>query len=262
LPAAVLAIRNLDKGKDAAQRISAMCPRADVSLQRLDLASLDSVRSATDELRSSYRRIDLLVNNAGVVETTRSTTQDGFESHFGTNHLGHFALTGLLLDHLLPVANSRIITVSSMSHRIRARIHFEDLQWERRWQWIGAYGQSKLANLLFTYELQSRLAAKNTTIAVAAHPGNVNTGLLHNSSSALLAVIALVAQKPDMGALPIVRAATDTTVRGGQYFGPGGIAQLRGYPKVVRSSAQSYDPDLQHRLWSTSEQLTGVTYPD
>src|SRR5271156_1661862 len=157
----VLAVRNLDKGKDAAARIAASSTNADVKLQELDLTSLESVRAAAEQLRSDYDRVDLLINNAGVMWTPKATTKDGFELQFGTNHLGHFALTGLLLDRLLPVAGSRIVTVSSMGHRIRADIHFDDLQWERSYSRVGAYGQSKLANLLFTYELQRRLALRD-----------------------------------------------------------------------------------------------------
>jgi NAD(P)-dependent dehydrogenase (short-subunit alcohol dehydrogenase family) len=150
----VLAVRNLDKGKDAAARITARSPHAEVALQELDLTSLDSIRAAAEQLRADHDRIDLLINNAGVMWTPRSTTKDGFELQFGTNHLGHFAFTGLLLDRLLPVAGSRVVTVSSIGHRIRADIHFDDLQWERSYNRVAAYGQAKLANLLFTYELQ------------------------------------------------------------------------------------------------------------
>ena len=152
----VLAVRNLEKGNAALSRIVAASPGADVTLQALDLSSLDSVRTAADALRSAYPRIDLLINNAGVMYTPKQVTKDDFEMQFGTNHLGHFALTGLLLDHLLPVRGSRVVTVSSIGHRLRASIHFDDLQWERRYDRIAAYGQSKLANLLFTYELQRR----------------------------------------------------------------------------------------------------------
>ena len=176
----VMAVRNLEKGKQAAARITEATPGADVELQELDLTSLDSVRSAAAELRSAHDRIDLLINNAGVMYTPKSTTKDGFEMQFGTNHLGHFALTGLLLDRLLPVQGSRVVTVSSLGHRIRAAIHFDDLQWERSYSRVGAYGQAKLANLLFTYELQRRLAAGGTTVAVAAHPGGSRTELTRN----------------------------------------------------------------------------------
>lgn len=158
----VLAVRSPEKGNSALARIVAAKPQADITLQELDLSSLDSVRAAAEALRSTYPRIDLLINNAGVMWTPKQTTKDGFEMQFGTNHLGHFALTGLLLDRLLPVRGSRVVTVSSLGHRIRAAIHFDDLQWERGYDRIAAYGQSKLANLLFTYELQRRLAADPT----------------------------------------------------------------------------------------------------
>jgi NAD(P)-dependent dehydrogenase (short-subunit alcohol dehydrogenase family) len=260
----VLAVRNLDKGKDAAARITAASPRAGVALQELDLTSLDSIRAAARQLRSDHDRIDLLVNNAGVMYTPKSTTKDGFELQFGTNHLGHFALTGLLLDRLLPVAGSRIVTVSSIGHRIRADIHFDDLQWEHSYNRVSAYGQAKLANLLFTYELQRRLAPHGTTIAAAAHPGGSNTELMRNLPPLVARVSAVIEplfQDPAMGALPSLRAATDPAVVGGQYFGPDGFAQTRGYPKVVASSRKSHDVDRQRRLWAVSEELTGVVYP-
>jgi NAD(P)-dependent dehydrogenase (short-subunit alcohol dehydrogenase family) len=260
----VLAVRNLDKGKDAAARITAASPRADVALQELDLTSLDSIRAAARQLRSDHDRIDLLINNAGVMYTPKSTTKDGFELQFGTNHLGHFALTGLLLDRLLPVAGSRIVTVSSIGHRIRADIHFDDLHWEHSYNRVSAYGQAKLANLLFTYELQRRLAPHGTTIAAAAHPGGSNTELMRNLPPLVARVSAVIEplfQDPAMGALPSLRAATDPAVVGGQYFGPDGFAQTRGYPKVVASSRKSHDVDRQRRLWAVSEELTGVVYP-
>jgi NAD(P)-dependent dehydrogenase (short-subunit alcohol dehydrogenase family) len=262
----VLAVRTLEKGKQAAARITAATPGAEVELQDLDLTSLESVRTAAAQLRSDHDRIDLLINNAGVMYTPKSTTKDGFELQFGTNHLGHFALTGLLLDRLLPFAGSRVVTVSSIGHRIRAAIHFDDLQWERRYSRVGAYGQAKLANLLFTYELQRRLAPRETTIAAAAHPGGSNTELMRNLPRVIAAASSLLVeplmQDAALGALPTLRAATDPAVCGGQYFGPDGFAELRGYPKVVASSAQSHDVRLQGRLWAVSEELTGVVYPD
>ncbi|MGO9924961.1 MAG: SDR family NAD(P)-dependent oxidoreductase [Mycobacterium sp.] len=260
----VLAVRNLDKGKDAAARITANNPHADVAVAELDLTSLESIRAAADQLRTDHDRIDLLINNAGVMYTPKSTTKDGFELQFGTNHLGHFAFTGLLLDRLLPVAGSRVVTVSSIGHRIRADIHFDDLQWERSYSRVGAYGQAKLANLLFTYELQRRLAPRGTTIAVAAHPGGSRTELTRNLPAFVAAVSAVIEplfQDAAMGALPTLRAATDPGVAGGQYFGPDGFAQTRGYPTVVTSSGKSHDGDLQRRLWAVSEELTGVVYP-
>ena len=262
----VLAVRNLDKGKDAAQRISAQSPDADVAVQRLDLTSLESVRVAADELKAAHDRIDLLINNAGVMYTPKGTTKDGFELQFGTNHLGHFALTGLLLDRLLPVQGSRVVTISSIGHRIMAGIHFDDLQWQHSYNRVAAYGQAKLANLLFTYELQRRLASGGApTIAVAAHPGGSNTELIRNLPAPMRVVAGLLAplvfQSAAMGALPTLRAATDPAVRGGQYYGPGGLGEQRGYPKLVQSSKQSHDEQLQRRLWTVSEDLTGVTYP-
>src|SRR6201997_61361 len=166
----VLAVRNLDKGKEAADRIVAATPGASVAVQELDLTSLESVRAAADEVRSHHDTIDLLINNAGVMMTPKASTKDGFELQFGTNHLGHFAFTGLLLDRVLATPGSRVVTVSSVGHRA-GRIAFDDLQSEKSYSRIGAYGQSKLANLLFTYELQRRLTGTHT-IAVAAHPGS------------------------------------------------------------------------------------------
>jgi NAD(P)-dependent dehydrogenase (short-subunit alcohol dehydrogenase family) len=263
----VLAVRNLEKGNAALARIVAASPRADVTLQALDLSSLDSVRAAADALRTAYPRIDLLINNAGVMWTPKQVTADGFEMQFGTNHLGHFALTGLVLDHLLPVRGSRVVTVSSQGHRFRASIHFDDLQWERHYDRIAAYGQSKLANLLFTYELQRRLEARPEakTVAVAAHPGGSNTELTRNLPAIIRPAAAVLGpmlfQSPAMGALPTLRAATDPAVQGGQYYGPDGLGEQRGHPKLVQSSAQSHDEDLQRRLWTVSEELTGVSFP-
>jgi NAD(P)-dependent dehydrogenase (short-subunit alcohol dehydrogenase family) len=260
----VLAVRNLDKGKEAAATISAATPGADVTLQELDLSSLASVRTAAAELRSQHDQIDLLINNAGLMFPPKSTTEDGFEMQFGTNHLGHFALTGLLLDRLVSVPGSRVVTVSSTGHRVNAGIHFDDLQWEHSYSRVGAYGQSKLANLLFTYELQRRLASHGTTIAAAAHPGGSDTDLMRHLPRALqfaMPVLRPIFQPADMGALPTLRAATDPGVLGGQYFGPDGFAEQRGYPKVVPSSDQSHDLDLQRRLWAVSEELTQVVYP-
>jgi NAD(P)-dependent dehydrogenase (short-subunit alcohol dehydrogenase family) len=261
----VLAVRNTDKGKDAATRIAAAAPGADVTVQELDLSSLASVRNAADELKSRHDKIDLLINNAGVMMTPQSRTADGFELQFGTNHLGHFAFTGLLLDHLLHVPGSRVVTVSSGAHRIRAKIHFDDLQLDRGYGRVAAYGQSKLANLMFTYELQRRLAGTGTTIAVAAHPGGSRTELVRNAPLFLRvlnsAIGRLVTQSAEMGALPTLRAATDLGVLGGQYYGPDGFQESRGNPVLVSSSAQSHDADAQRRLWTISQELTGVIPP-
>lgn len=260
----VLAVRNLDKGNQAVDRIKKASPNAAVALQELDLTSLDSVRKAADELRAAYPRIDLLINNAGVMYVPkRETTKDGFEMQFGTNHLGHFALTGQLLDNMLPVEGSRVVTVSSVGHRLMARIHFEDPHLERKYNRVEAYGQSKLANLLFTYELQRRLNAKGTpTVALAAHPGFSDTELMRHLPGFIPDFLWRPFTQPaDMGALPTLRAATDPGAQGGQYYGPDGLGESTGHPKVVKSSAQSHNEDIQRRLWTLSEELTGVTYP-
>jgi NAD(P)-dependent dehydrogenase (short-subunit alcohol dehydrogenase family) len=260
----VLAVRSIDKGNEAAARIVSATPSASVAVQELDLSSLTSIRAAAEQLRSEYDTIDLLINNAGVMMTPKATTSDGFELQFGTNHLGHFALTNLLLDHVLAAPASRVVTVSSVGHRFaRNGIRFDDLQWDREYSRVGAYGQAKLANLMFTYELQRRLQGTNT-IAVAAHPGGSNTELARNLPVAIRGVAAVLAplmQGPAMGALPSLRAATDPGVIGGQYFGPDGFGEQRGYPKVVASSGVSHDIDAQKRLWTVSEELTGVTFP-
>jgi NAD(P)-dependent dehydrogenase (short-subunit alcohol dehydrogenase family) len=260
----VLAVRNIDKGKEAVDRIKAASPNAVVTLQELDLSSLDSVRKAADELRAAHPRIDLLINNAGVMYVpTRETTKDGFEMQFGTNHLGHFALTGLLLDHLTSVDGSRVVTVSSVGHRLLARIHFDDPSLLRKYNRIEAYGQSKLANLMFTYDLQRRLNLKGVpTVALAAHPGFSDTELMRYLPDFIPNFVWRIATQPaDKGALPTLRAATDPGARGGQYYGPDGLGEVKGSPKVVGSSAQSRNEELQRRLWTMSEELTGVTYP-
>ena len=260
----VLAVRNTDKGKAAADLIARRTPGASVGVAELDLTSLDSIRSAAEDLRTEHDTIDLLINNAGVMFTPKATTKDGFELQFGTNHLGHFALTGLLLDRLLAAPGSRVVTVSSVGHRFaRNGIRFDDLQWEKDYSRVGAYGQAKLANLLFTYELQRRLQGTNT-IAAAAHPGGSRTELTRNLPPLIGAATKLAEplfQSADMGALPTLRAATDPGVIGGQYFGPDGFGEQRGYPKVVASSQASHDVAAQRRLWTVSEELTGVTFP-
>ncbi|WP_066359939.1 SDR family NAD(P)-dependent oxidoreductase [Herbidospora mongoliensis] len=266
----VLAVRDLDKGKRAAAEIITAVPDADVMVRRLDLASLASIREAADELRATHDRIDLLINNAGLMYAPRKTTADGFEMQFGTNHLGHFALTGLLLDMMLPVPGSRVVTVSSAGHRQGGPIDFGDVNWNtREYSRVAAYGNSKLANLMFTYELQRRLSGAGGTIAVAAHPGGSDTGGSRTSVSsqpwyfrAFFALVRpLLIQPAEMGALPSLRAATDPAIRGGQYVGPDGFQESRGYPKVVRSSPRSHDPAAQRRLWTISEELTRVTFP-
>jgi len=262
----VLAVRDLEKGNAAAKRIHGANPQARIEVQELDLSSLASVREAAEAVGTAHPRIDLLINNAGVMYTPKQHTVDGFELQFGVNHLGHFALTGLLLPRMMRVKRSRVVTVSSMAHRIMAAIHFDDLQWEHGYNRIAAYGQSKLANLMFTYELQRRLAAKRrSTIAVAAHPGTANTELTRHLPPFLRPadrlLMPLVVQSAAMGALPTLRAATDPEVTGGQYYGPSGIGEQRGYPKLVDASKHAHEVELQQRLWAVSQELTGITFP-
>jgi NAD(P)-dependent dehydrogenase (short-subunit alcohol dehydrogenase family) len=264
----VLACRDIVKAERGADQIRTEAGRANVHVVRLDLSSLASVREAADEVRSDYPRLDLLINNAGVMAVPYQRTEDGFELTLATNHLGHFALTGLLLDRLLATAGSRIVTISSIAHR-RGVMHFGDLQSEHRYRPADAYGQSKLANLLFTYELQARLEAAGAgTIALAAHPGNARTDLWRTSSRLERMLISprlrllnfWLVQSAELGALPTLWAAVDPSARGGDYYGPAGPFQYTGYPTRVESSPRSHDAAARRRLWDVSEQLTGVSY--
>jgi NAD(P)-dependent dehydrogenase (short-subunit alcohol dehydrogenase family) len=257
----VLACRDTDKAQAAADQIAAQAPGAEVDVVGLDLSELASVRRAAQEIRSRYPRLDLLVNNAGLMMPPYGRTQDGFELQFGTNHLGHFALTGLVLPSLLDVPGSRVVTVSSNGHKL-GRIHFDDLGFERRYRRIGSYGQSKLANLMFTYELQRRLAAAGApTAATAAHPGISDTALSRYMPTWMqIGARLMPSQDARMGALPTLRAATDPAASGGDYYGPAGLGESTGPPKRVKSSARSHDAEAQRRLWTVSEQLTGVTF--
>ncbi|MGI9126159.1 MAG: SDR family NAD(P)-dependent oxidoreductase [Mycobacterium sp.] len=263
----VMAVRDTAKGDAAADRIRKLTPGAEIVVEKLDLGSLDSVKSSAAEMVAAYPRIDLLINNAGVMYPPKSTTADGFELQFGTNHLGHFALTGLLLKNLLGVEGSRVVVVASIAHDIRAKIDFDDLQWERRrYDRVASYGQSKLSNLMFAFDLQRRLAAaKAKTIAVAAHPGVAATELVRHIPGAGLPGVNWLSGKllnsAELGALPTLRAATDPAVQGGQYWGPDGFRELRGYPVLATSSKQSRDVAIQERLWTVSEELTGFTFP-
>ncbi|MBL7491617.1 SDR family NAD(P)-dependent oxidoreductase [Frankia sp. AgB1.9] len=266
----VLACRNEEKAAAAAERIETVAsPDAEISTVPLDLASLASVHRAAERLRAEHPRIDLLINNAGGVRPRYGRTEDGFELTLATNHLGPFALTGLVLDRLLTTSGSRIVTVSSIGHR-RGPINFDDLQSEHGYRYNQAYFQSKLANLMFTYELQRRLAAaERDTLAVAAHPGNARTEfgrdmnvMVRAAMSPRLRIItSWMLQSPHMGALAIARAAADPTARGGDYYGPPGRSQFTGHPARVESSPRSHDQSAQLRLWQESERLTGVTVP-
>ncbi|MGH3417404.1 MAG: oxidoreductase, partial [Actinocrinis sp.] len=269
----VLACRSAEKARAAADRIAAgpQTPAADqpdvvdLDVVELNLGSLASVRRAAGELRSRYPRIDLLINNAGVMDVPFGTTEDGFELHLGINHLGHFALTGLLLPQLTAAPHARIVTVSSVAH-LRGRIDFDDLGYQREYKRDPAYCRSKLANLLFTFALQRRLAAAGLpAAALAAHPGLSRTDLFRNDSFAVrLAMRAagpFIMQSAAMGALPTLRAAVDPQARGGAYYGPGGRKEYKGHPIVVEAGPAAHDEAAQQRLWTESEKLTGVVFP-
>lgn len=262
-----LAVRDTAKGAHVAEGIA-----GDTEVAALDLSDLSSVRSFADAWSSAHPEgLDLLINNAGVMAIPRTTSADGFEMQLATNHLGHFALTGLLLPALVAVPNSRVVTVSSSAHRMVRGINFNDINSERRYRSWGAYGQSKLANLLFTSELQRRLAAAGvSTKAMAAHPGYAATNLQHVGPTMRNAPVelritqalnAVVGQSPAMGALPTLFAATFPELPGDSYIGPNGPAETRGYPVRVGRSKAAQDMGAALRLWQISEELTGVTYP-
>jgi NAD(P)-dependent dehydrogenase (short-subunit alcohol dehydrogenase family) len=251
----VAACRNTAKGHEA-------FPDGEVEVRELDLADLGSVRGFAEQFAG---KLDLLINNAGVMAPPRRTTVDGFESQFGTNHLGHFALTGLLLPRLLAAPEPRVVTLSSGAHRF-GWMRFDDLQGERRYiNWL-AYGQSKLSNLLFCFELQRRASAAGTALrSVAAHPGYARTNLQFAGPPWYEQLIMRVAnpilgQSADMGALPTLYAATVAELPGGSFVGPDGFMQQRGYPHIVTAAGKAYDEDAWRRLWEISEELTGVHY--
>lgn len=254
----IMACRNTEKGEASARSIINNYPQAMVIVKQLDLSDLESVRRFAKNFRAGYDHLDMLINNAGVMAIPYGKTADGFERQFGTNHLGHFALTGLLLDLLLNTENSRVVTVSSTGHRA-GRINFEDLNCEESYsKWI-AYAQSKLANLLFAYELQRRLdVAGSTAISVAAHPGYTATNLQSGTFFKFLNPI--FGQEQELGALPTLYAATSPDVNGGDYIGPDGFMEQRGYPKKVRSNGSSHNEANARKLWQVSEEMTGVRF--
>lgn len=256
----VMACRNLEKGERAAQAIRAEKLLGRVEVTALDLSDLASVSAFAQEFSAVFDRLDLLINNAGVMALPeRAETVDGFEMQFGTNHLGHFALTGLLFGLLNRTPGSRIVNVASNVHRF-GQMHWDDIQCEKNYTPFGAYSQSKLANLLFTQELQRRLEKNGaSTTATAAHPGWTATNLQAHSGLARL-LNPLFSQQPPMGALPTLYAATAPDVIPGAYFGPDGLWEMRGYPKRVDMSSRAKDREDAARLWAVSERLTGVSF--
>ena len=261
----MLACRNTRKGEAALASIRAERPHASLALERLDLSDLASVRDFVARFEAGHGDLDLLINNAGVMAPPRRHTADGFELQFGTNHLGHFALTGLLLGRMRGRGDARVVTVSSTAHRF-GRIAFGNLQGERNYFRWRAYGQSKLANLLFAGELDRRLRAAGWGVkSLAAHPGYASTNL-QSAAPPLLDRAAmkvsnlLIGQSPEMGALPELYAATRPSLEGGLFIGPDGFEEQRGHPKVVSPSRAGRDEETAARLWEVSEELTGVSY--
>jgi NAD(P)-dependent dehydrogenase (short-subunit alcohol dehydrogenase family) len=261
----VLACRSSERGARALEEIRSAVPDGKLELSPLDLGELASVRAFAERFAAEHDGLDLLVNNAGVMAPPRRTTADGFESQLGTNHLGHFALTGLLASRLLDRPAPRVVTVSSVAHRM-GRLRFDDLQAERRYGRWSAYGQSKLANLLFAFELERRAAAAALPLrSMAAHPGYSATNLQTSGPQGLDKWASqignlLYAQSAEKGALNILYAATEPDLPGGSYIGPDGLFEGRGHPHLVQAARQAYDAETARRLWQVSEQLTGVSF--
>ena len=256
----IIAVRNLDKGKSALDKIKSENKNANVFLMQLDLADLKSVKHFAEEYKKQFSQLDLLINNAGVMIPPYTKTKDGFELQFGTNHLGHFALTALLFYLLNRTPNSRIVNVSSAAHKY-GNLNFNDLTWEKRkyksWK---AYGDSKIANLYFTYELQRRLQNEKSNVKVtAAHPGWTATDLQRHSG-VFEFLNQFFAMKQDQGALPTLRAAIDKTAQSSDYYGPDGWQEWRGYPQKVESNKLSHDIHIAKKLWDISEELTDIKF--
>jgi NAD(P)-dependent dehydrogenase (short-subunit alcohol dehydrogenase family) len=261
----VLACRNAEKGAAALEAISRVAPPARLELAALDLGSLASVQAFAEQFRSTHDGLDLLLNNAGVMAPPRQVTAEGFELQFGTNHLGHFALTGQLIGAMEGREDARVVTLSSLAHKM-GRIDFDDLQSERRYNRWRAYGQSKLADLMCALELDRRLRAAGSTVkSLAAHPGYAATNLQSAAVPTLDRIVmvftnALAAQSADRGALPPLYAATEPGLEGGIYVGPDGIGELRGHPRQVSPNGAARDEQVAARLWEVSEELTGVRF--
>jgi NAD(P)-dependent dehydrogenase (short-subunit alcohol dehydrogenase family) len=264
----VLAVRDLARGEACAARIRSLHRDAKLSVSALDLASLVSIKDFAERISDTMPRIDVLLNNAGLgLQDKRATTFDGFERQFGTNHLGHFALTGRLIPALLRAPSPRVVTIASIAHR-RAAIALDDLQTERPYSGRRAYGQSKLANLMFALELDRRARAEQSRlVSVAAHPGVATTGFVAATQMPPLMAklgqfaISVFGQDAADGALPGLYAATMAGVQGGQYWGPDGFMEIRGAPALAKLAPQAQDRTVWSKLWASSEALTGVSYP-
>ena len=255
----VMGCRNLEKAEVAFNQIITDDINSSLEIIRLDLSDLASVKDFVSEFSKKHQSLDILCNNAGVMMTPYQKTVDGFELQLGTNHFGHFALTGLLIDILIKKENSRIVTMSSIAHTM-GKMDFDNLNWEKKYGRTKAYGRSKLANLLFAYELQRRLEAKGSkSISIASHPGWTRTNLQRNVWF-FRVMNHLLSQKPKKGALPMLYAATSPEAEGGAYYGPDGRMQWKGYPKRVQSNDETHNNEDAKRLWEISEELTSVKF--
>lgn len=255
----VLACRSESRGREAVARIRAEQPQADVQFRALDLADLDQVSVFAEDFLADFDRLDLLINNAGVMMPPASKTKQGFELQFGVNHLGHFALTGHLIERLNTTPGSRVVVVSSLAHR-QGKMNFDDLDFEAGYRSMAAYGQSKLSNLLFARELQRRLEAAGATVQVtAAHPGWTVTNLQQHTGLFRM-LNPLFGMRAPQGALPTLYAATAPEAENGGYYGPGGLTEMRGYPRPARTTSDVDDRQQAARLWEVSERRTGVQY--
>jgi len=265
----LLGCRSVAKGQDALARLLKAAPGASAEVVELDMASLASIRAFAAAFAARGWALDILVNNAGVMALpTRELTADGFERQFGTNHLGHFALTGLLMPALLKAAAPRVVTVASLAHRT-GKIVFDNLQSEKKYVPWDAYNASKLANILFAKELQRRAqAAGSKLLSIPVHPGVATTSILENGpglkdvKARLVKLLApFLFQSDEAGALPTLYAATSPDAKGGEYIGPDGFMEFKGAPVVVQPKPQALDEATAKKLWSVSEELTGVVYP-
>lgn len=256
----ILAVRDVEKAQMVVDKIKKNYPSAKLDIRKLKLDSLESVKEFTTNFLKDYSNLDILINNAGVMACPFSLTEDGFEIQMGVNHLGHFALTGLLMPLLQKTKNSRVVATSSIAHN-RGNIDFDDINWNRRkYSTMKAYSDSKLANLYFTYELSRKLQAKSgNPMIVAAHPGVTSTELMRHSFI-FSKLIPIFSQKADKGALPTLMAAFDPGAKSGDYYGPDGFAELRGNPVIVKSNQLSHDAAKAKQLWELSEKLTGISY--
>ncbi len=259
----ILAVRNVQKGEEAATTIRQDYKEANVEVMKLDLSDLKSVRAFASDFTERFSSLDLLINNAGVMAPPYEKTVDGFELQFGSNHLGHFALTGLLLPLLKKTPGSRVVTLSSIAHR-GASIYFDNLDGSKGYKAMKFYQQSKLANLLFAKELDQRLKKQGIeTISIACHPGITSTNLFKigkKDSSLLKRLLKIFFQSVEMGVLPTIYAATEQELEGGEYIGPDGRGNRTGNPAIETPKAGVYNQETMNRLWEVSEKLTGVVY--